>query len=72
MATITKLPTAPVEAKKAVCDCCRCEFSFGKHEVCSEHTLLDGGWAGIGITYRVKCPNCGYLQRVGTDYLPPK
>ena len=73
MATITNLPpqSKPVEDKQATCICCRCEFSYGKHEVISNRHVLDGGWGGIGITYNVKCPNCGYLQPVGSDYLPP-
>lgn len=74
MATVIKLPTPskPVEDRQATCDRCRCEFSYSKQEVTDERHLLDGGWGGIGIIYRVKCPNCGYNQQVDTDYIPPK
>lgn len=74
MATIIKLhtPAKPAEDRQVTCDCCKCEFSYSKHEVVYERNLLDGGWGGIGIIYRVKCPNCGYNQVVDTDYIPPK
>lgn len=73
MATITKLPPPPpVEDKLATCNYCKCEFSYGEHDITSDRHLLDGGWGGIGIEYKVKCPNCGYSQRVGNDYIPPK
>lgn len=74
MATIIKLPDTPelAEDQEATCYSCRCVFSYSRREITTESKSLDGGWGGVGITRRVNCPNCGYNQTVGVDYIPPR